>query len=147
MNAYLCSTNTYANIYSGLQLFYLPTYPHTQRAIEDLLNYVSTPYLDADHSATAISTLYALNVEAVNQRYREKTNILLSIEQLGKMCRLNASLSIYQFIKSFECLHYQLSEGDIPETSELYILVEKLIGAACQDTAHTSELYSMAEWG
>ena len=147
MSAYICDNTTYSKIYSGLQVFYHPTFPHVQRAIENLLNNVSAPYFDLDHHATALQALYAVNVEAVNQRYGEKTDPNLTPEQLQSMCRLNPSISIYQFVKSLECLHYQMSEGDIPEKSELYTLVGKLIYSTCQDIAHTSELYSMAEWG
>jgi len=147
MSAYICSNKTYENIYSGLQVFYHPSYRNTQRAIGELLDFVTTPFFDIDHNKTAIAELYALNVNAVNQRYHEHIDTVVRPDQLENICRLSQRISIYQFVKSVECLQYQMCEGDIPEKYELYTIVSKLITAACTDIAHTSELYSKANWG
>ncbi len=147
MSAFICNNQTYANIYSGMQVFYHPSYSNTQRAIGELLDSVSTPFLDIDHHATALAALYAVNVEAINLRYNENNPTAITNEELKEMCHLQPALSPYQFVKSLECLHYQMCEGNIPETSKLYPLIGKLISAVCTDIAHTSKLYSEAKWG
>jgi hypothetical protein len=147
MSTFICNTKTFSNIYSGLQVFYSPRYANSQVAIAQLLDHITAPYLDIDHNATLIAALYAINVEAVNQRYADAIEKNASSQIMQAMCVFQSAITVEQFMKSLECLHYQMSEGDIPEKSKLYILVGKLIASLRGDIAHSSELYNMATWG
>ncbi len=116
-------------------------------AMSKLLQFAQKAFMKTDPYEAIIISMYELNVEAVNVRYNEKYDATLSPHELRAMCRAHPSVSIYQFLKSVECLHYQISEGDIPNTSEVYRLIENLISAICKDIAHESELYKEAKWG
>ena len=147
MSSFICNKKTYQDIYTGLHVFYNRQYSNSQKAIEDLFNEVSVSGYDCNPYTTAVSVLYSLNVDAVNQRYGEKTDTLLDVKELEKICELEPKLSPIQFVKSLECLHYQMSEVNIPEKSKLYAHVENLISAICKDYVHNTKQYNTAVWG
>jgi hypothetical protein len=144
MSAFICSDNTFGRIYIGFKRFNFTENPFTQKAIEDLLQYAEKDSTK-DREAAAISQLYALNVEAINQRYGDGTKPIIGKRQLNQICGLWCFTSIGQFLKSLECLRYQMSEGDVPE-SELYKLVSQLIEALYLDSANLTDMYKGAYW-
>lgn len=145
MSSYICDCRTYKKIYSGLHLFNNPAYPHTQKGIEQLLYYVTSPHFDEDHCLATLSSLYRVNVEAYNVANQEAEDTFLSKKQFKEMCGSITHISIYQFLKCLERQHHQMSDADIVEKSPIYTLAGNLISAVCKDIAHASKLYINAE--
>jgi hypothetical protein len=98
MSAFICSPKTLNIIYSGLLKY------------NDVI------------AQDTVTQLYKRNVESVNCRYRENTNTALPPETRFFL----QDVTLAQLIKSLECLMYQMSEGDVPETHE-YAYLERLI--------------------
>jgi hypothetical protein len=140
MSAFICSEKTLSECYSGLVKYQKESvgqYEGMGRAIQK--------FLDGRSEDEMLDILYRLNVRAVNQKYGDKTEEAPTKEMLAEMCRLSLDVPAHQFLKSLECLHYQMAEGDIPETKE-YKAMEKLIEAVCRAIAHGSKVYAEAHW-
>lgn len=88
----------------------------------------------AKNEQTLLKDLWAMNIEAVNQRYHLKDSAkedlkmeyLSYIKSLEEIKRKISSRDLYQLYSSCRCLYYQCSEGDVPEKS-LYKTLEKVI--------------------
>ncbi len=90
--------------------------------------------------------MFALNVEAVNQRYGEG--------EAEKFRPLNFQyqhialpISNIQAIKTLSCWHYQCCEGDIPETSALYKAMQEVKAAMAMEIVQHSPEWEAAKWG
>jgi hypothetical protein len=92
-----------------------------------------------------IDILYRLNVRAVNERYGDTTDETTTKAMIKESCVLK-DVSVFQFLKSLECLHYQMSEGDVPKTKE-YKLVEGLIESVKTAVINRIPEYNAANWG
>jgi len=84
--------------------------------------------------------LLAMNVRAVNERYRE-TN---PVPAYRYVCR--GPVTDIQALKSLQCLRYQCSEGSVPE-SKLYTLINDIISDLAQHIVSFLPQYEAAEWG
>lgn len=141
MSAFICDHKTFSNIYSGLTIYGKSNsldYDSVKRGAEEALGGRS--------EGEFINILYYLNIRAVNQRYGEEMPEQVSAAELNKMCRFNPHIRIYQFLKSLECLRYQMCEGDVPKTPT-YKSLGKLIDAVCYSIAHSAPEYDAAKWG
>ena len=96
---------------------------------------------DFDRLAIELCTL---NKEAVKQRYDEpEENDHIAIRE-----RFNwdgGKLDKYQALKSMQCLRYQCSEGNVPET-KLYKMLEDLILTWMYYIFNQIPEYNKAEW-
>lgn len=147
MSAYVCKTETFARIYTGLQIFNSDSFPYTLRAINDLLDFVTgLDKSSKNNFARIITELYVLNVEAVNERYGETATTVIDEQTFYEICCLTPCGTFHQFYKTIECLHYQMSEGTVSQT-ELYKLVGNLMNNICIDIVHKSNMYNEAKWG
>jgi hypothetical protein len=54
--------------------------------------------------------------------------------------------SKFQALKSLECWLYQCSEGDVPETSEIYKLMDSVRDAIARGIVHQTREYEEAGW-
>jgi hypothetical protein len=90
------------------------------------------------------AAMFALNVEAVRQRYDDDN--IEGFRSLDYEYRAELPPAIHQALKSLHCWHYQCTEGNVL-TSALY----RLMGDYAHDLAGriVSELpeYRQAEWG
>ena len=145
MSAFICNTQTYNNIYSGLKAFKVPKYPWTEIAINNLESDIEAMYKRKKHT-DVISAMRCLNVIAVNFRYDEKQTGILTDKELLQICTYNSKISIEQFLKSLECWLYQTNVGSMLELSSIYSLTEALISAIARDLIHATEQYKAAIW-
>jgi hypothetical protein len=91
---------------------------------------------------TFVQRLYAANIEAVNQRYSEGSEVpTLSFTPASGLPKWSDE----QLFKHLECLSYQCAEGDVPET-EIYAQLEALIGAIARSIVGSSEKYKASKW-
>lgn len=83
--------------------------------------------------------LFDLNTEAVDQRYNE--------ENVREYPKYDVTLDVnnYQRLKSMQCLLYQCSEGNVPE-SRLYKMLERSINRMALHIAEGAEQYDKANW-
>lgn len=85
--------------------------------------------------------LWAMNAEAVGQRYEEEAEpppFLFSYRP--------AKYSPAQILKCLECLRYQCSEGDIDQRP-LYAELEQKMYRWAQHIANETAEYKAAQWG
>lgn len=93
--------------------------------------------------------LWALNAEALRQRYRLDTTGPENAAELAEYLRDAAAYAYHppcnaspaQLAKSANCLSYQCCEGDLPETSELYRALDLLCKAMGKPAG-----YDAAQW-
>ena len=140
MSAFICNPETFSNVYSGLRIYGMSNLHHYST-----IKQAMTPFLGIRTLDECIAKLYELNVEAVNQRYGDKTKLVPDDDYLKSFKNLDPHISMFQFLKSLECLSYQMSEGDIPETPE-YQALENLIKAVSYSIAHSHPDYESASW-
>lgn len=140
MSAFVVNQKTFSEIYSGLKLW-----EDSKNGNNYLIASGIKKLLEGKQAEEIIDVLYRLNIRAVNQRYNDEAEENTTREELKKMCEFNPHISRHQFLKSLECLHYQMSEGEVPETKS-YKLVEQLISNICIAIAHSSDDYEQAHW-
>jgi hypothetical protein len=91
---------------------------------------------------TLASKLLMLNREAVFQRYGK----LSDAEQQAVNDFEYISRNRFQILKSIQCFLYQCSEGDIPETSELYKMLRELEHKIMHEIIDGIKEYQDAKW-
>ncbi len=89
----------------------------------------------------AVNTLRNANYKAVDARYNEST----APEILG-FSTTSAAWSDVQLFKNLQCLHYQMSEGDVFE-SEIYNRLDTLIKELALCIVGNTAEYDEAQWG
>lgn len=135
MSAYVVDRSTFKTINTGLREFNTDKFPSVQRAIRSSL-------VSFEGAEALTKRLYALNVRAVNQRYGDSH----SEEMPYPVEMTDTPVSIFQFLKSLECIHYQMSEGNVPEEFE-YKNLKGLIDSIYYHIVSSMPLYQMATWG
>jgi hypothetical protein len=125
MSAFVCQPETFSTIYSGMKVY------GSSQSINFYAVKKITERMTVDTAEHLIKRLYSLNVQAVNQRYGEYRVDWMGDTAFRIYRAFNPSVSKYQFLKSLECLHYQMCEGDIPQTRE-YKALGELIDAMGQ---------------
>ncbi len=88
--------------------------------------------------------MFALNCQAVDQRYGYGTCVLDAIEPL---VFASVKADPYQVLKSMHCWHYQCCEGNVPESSDLYKAFDKIMHALEYHLVSIRIEYESAEWG
>ena len=83
--------------------------------------------------------MYALNQDAIEARYCERENVPEFTYSAPACSRVAA-------LKALQCLIYQCSEGDIPETSLLYKRMTDRANALCRAIVHDLPEYEKAAW-
>ena len=144
MSAFICKERTFKDISGGFKTFENSRFWSTRAAISEFMEYIKGTNQEEDIYDMAISHLYSLNVRAVNQRYGRNIDDVLNSEDLIKFSEY-LPISAIRFLKALECLHYQMSEGDVVNQAG-YFLIEKLICAVAKDIIHTSDEYEKAKW-
>ena len=91
-------------------------------------------------TAKIAQILYALNVDAVNQRYNDNESIMYD------GFRSTPPLKPIEFLKKLHCWQYQCSEGNVPDR-KFFKAIEKLSAAASHDIVVNSKEYEAASWG
>jgi hypothetical protein len=91
---------------------------------------------------TLASRLLMLNREAIIQRYGK----LSDAEEQAVNDFEYISRNRFQTLKSIHCFLYQCSEGDIPETSELYKLLRELEHRLMHEIIDDMKEYQNAKW-
>lgn len=84
--------------------------------------------------------LYAMNIEALRQRYPQIRNTEEERDYRRVMENYawrdsSKEVTIGQLVKSASCLRYQCSEGNVPETWTLYKWLSHLIEVASENAA------------
>lgn len=93
---------------------------------------------DPDHLKELGDELFALNADAVSQRYEEPAE---KIEYRFEWAACNK----YQALKSLSCLLYQCSEGDVPNRA-LYKALEDCKSALMYEIIARLPEYESAKW-
>lgn len=83
-------------------------------------------------------TMLDLNTDAYYERYNERHNLVQDYHW--------ERASIYQIFKSLRCWLYQCSEGNIPETSELFKIMDDYSVALAFEIIETLPEYAEAKW-
>ena len=90
-----------------------------------------------------VNRFIAMNLEALAQRY-EGIDWGKSPEIKG--LQVDLELNVVQLVKALQCLRYQCSEGDVPE-SEVYRELGDVIHEAMSYTIRLLPDYERADWG
>lgn len=83
--------------------------------------------------------LIAMNYRAVNARYEEKIEPHLFSGQF------TGGQNKFQVLKSAQCLHYQCSEGDVPQ-EPLFQVLEKFMNDLTSEIIEDLPEYEAAQW-
>ena len=92
--------------------------------------------------------LFAMNYDAINQRYGEKTPSIDFTPHCHPIILMGlfGKCGYIQIIKSLHCLHYQCSEGDIPETNILYKMIEECSLEVSEQLVRKLPQYESTQW-
>jgi hypothetical protein len=136
MSAFICTSDVYKNIFSGFL-----AYRFDYKRCNDLVN----KYGDI---TKVLKKFYAYNVRGVNARYGEKTPLQMPKELLDESTVYIEPISRAQFLKSLQCVHYQMAEGNIPML-KFYKEVAALIDEISRPRPKIMESseYKEAKWG
>jgi hypothetical protein len=150
MSAFMVSADTWGRIYSGFTVYCRQDhgyYLNLNWPYRKLVEACAPWRVDELHSETrsVIRALYSLNVDAVNQRYNDSNQETMPREVLRTATTLNPHITLVQFIKSINCVQYQMSEGNIPELP-VYKALTRLINSAERTPLIMSLEYERAKW-
>jgi len=98
----------------------------------------------SEHAERLADDMFALNVEAVNQRYGEGE--AEQFRPLDFEYRFSIPPSPVRTVKALDCWMYQCAEGNVPETP-LFKLMDRVRNAIYRGIVHSSEAYDQAPWG
>lgn len=95
------------------------------------------------------SAMFALNVEAVECRYGDSATYGTGEGSFRPLdfAYSYESANVFQVIKSLKCWLYQCSEGDIPEQSALFRVLEQYAGELACGIVSDMPQYEAASWG
>lgn len=133
MSAFICNVETFKNIYGGFEL-----YGKSIDACDKMI-------MEYGDMTEVVKKFYEYNVKGVNARYDEKTAIRMPAGMLKEALCGVKYISKTQFLKSLNCIHYQMAEGNVP-SAKFYKDVEKLMNAVAYNIATQSAEYDKAEW-
>lgn len=144
MSAFLCNKETFEKVYSGLIV-----YGESRQAeyLRNAVRYATLPhqYEEGGGCISYVRALYAANVEAVGQRYNDETRNEPGAKRIPFTVGFDPHVDLYAWIKALECLLYQMSEGDVPE-SDTYKSLKSIINASYKEAVHMHDRYEAAEW-
>lgn len=81
--------------------------------------------------------LYALNAEAIQQRYGDEQRVNFAPER-GEVSKISA-------VKALHCLRYQCSEGNVP-SKKLYKMISRAIEILSEDIVCNLPEWNTAPW-
>lgn len=135
MSAYICKNETFKTLYSGI-VVYGKLFP-TSRKLMELIGFESG----------IVEKIYEFNVMGVNVRYNEKTATEMSDEMKKEVfSTVDYNLTLIQFMKALDCVHYQMSEGKVMGKL-FYKQIEQLINEIARHIVAKTKEYEEAEWG
>ena len=91
------------------------------------------------------TALYKMNAEAMHQRYGDIATVTDEAPAYRHR-NIWPESNRYQDFKSVRCLIYQASEGDVPETSDLFKALEQMAGDMAYDIVSQDHRFDAAEW-
>lgn len=147
MSAYIINLDTMANIAesvanclnfnsTGINMFTVGT--DLQDAFKDCKN--AFPYHDFN-ADLIFEKLYTMNADAVAQRYKEDPEPMPGKIPDGKKLQGNP----YTLVKALDCLLYQCSEGNVPDTA-VFKAIEGYNRRIYKYIVRTSKEYEAAPW-
>lgn len=90
--------------------------------------------------------IFTLNCDSIEQRYGEgQAEEFRPLDFDFEYSPM--TVNVYQFLKSLRCFQYQCCEGNVPELSTLYDLLERLSGAVALSIVSDLDAYEAASWG
>jgi hypothetical protein len=110
-----------------------------RREREKVAAFFGTTPGDPELSQTLALAMLELNCNATGQRYGTEE----TAEPFRVSCRRT---SLIQSYKSLRCWLYQCSEGDVPESSGLYKLMESISGDRAEEIVSSLPEYDKAAW-
>jgi hypothetical protein len=149
MSAFVCDDKTINRIVAGLE--FCKNHGDYGKALPKLNKELAEVF---DTPREFGRTLYAMNVNAVEQRYPDcvgnANNLPGQCDEEGNhtpftYCPTMPGTAI-QLYKSLECFLYQCSEGDVDELP-LYKALEKFTDKLAHHMTRGSQAYDKAEWG
>jgi len=90
--------------------------------------------------------MFKLNVLAVDIRYPSDPDVKSEIDEFQYKFTPDTG-SLHQVLASLRCWLYQCSEGDIPETSELYEAMTKIKHSLAYEIIDASPEWKATTWG
>lgn len=138
MSAFVVDDSTINRIVAGLLAAMNDTRYHYPTVPEPLKAELSQP-------AYFGRRLFDLNCDAVDQRYG--SGQAEQFRDLNYEYRPMVPPTRHQLVKDIDCWSYQCCEGDVPETSELYKIMELFNLRLCHRIVTDSDMYDKAKWG
>ena len=137
MSAFMISEECMGNIINGLY------WTHDFKNLYSGVYKEKNLFEEKDFESLAES-LFLLNQSALIQRYpNDKADS--DYIQIPKFKWKDKTISIYQFLKSVQCLKYQCTEGDIPEKN-LYKWLDELEKCLMSFIINRIPEYDKAKW-
>lgn len=87
--------------------------------------------------------MYKMNADAIFERYGDNTKE--TIDNFYHYETIDSSEM--QVLKSLQCYLYQCSEGNIPETNELYKILNRFEHDFLSEIVSRSQMYKITFWG
>jgi len=131
MSAYVCDNEVFSNIFSGLKIYQ----KHMVFSDKEL------EYMLRDWKKK--------NIQAVRERYPDIKKVYDLPGTMGQQVdmdlKFSPNVSRFQFLKSLECLGYQMSEGSVVGSEELKQVISFQQKIRCDIISGLKE-YNDAKW-
>jgi hypothetical protein len=140
MSAYVVEDKTINRI-----VYYLQFLHPSSNVRRELLTVANLDAEDGDKLLAG--AMFMLNCNAVDQRYPGHAKSMPDAFRpldYGYSPLLSTQIQVF---KSLRCWLYQCSEGNIPDTSDLYKVMEKVSGHMALEIVSNLPEYEAAEWG
>ena len=85
-----------------------------------------------------------LNIQALQERYGDSKEMYKDSKYIEKI-NVMLDMDKIQLVKALQCLHYQCSEGNVPETKG-YKELENVIREVVMSIIYSMPEYDQAEW-
>ena len=85
-----------------------------------------------------------LNIQALQERYGDSKEMYKDSKYIEKI-NVTFDIDKIQLVKALQCLHYQCSEGNVPETKG-YKELENVIREVVMSIIYSMPKYDQAEW-
>lgn len=85
-----------------------------------------------------------LNIQALQERYGDSKEMYKDSKYIEKI-NVIFDMDKIQLVKALQCLHYQCSEGNVPETKG-YKELENVIREVIMSIIYSMPEYDQAEW-
>jgi len=147
MSAFVVQDKTINRVIHALATDYNGYFGYVSRkiggAVKVPIGYNHIHLIDDEWEQKLGQAMFALNCDAVNQRYgpdQAQEFRPLDYKWQSEPCTL------MQSYKALQCWHYQCSEGNVPDTSELYKAMEDLCNVMAHHLVSAMPAYETAGW-